>query len=145
MEGGRAVVFRHDRPTNITHSPSLTLAGSIQLVSPCFLAPRVELGSSRVPTVVVTTAGGTEMASGATPESLLAGVVATAVVPTVLETLPPVVATLTAGAAVVAFVSMPLPPTAMAVPLLSVVTPVNPAVPVAETTRRRLSRAGSPW
>ena len=30
--------------------------------------------------------------------------------------------------------SMPLPPTAKAVPLLSVATPVNPAVPVAETT-----------
>ena len=84
--------------------------------------------------MVVATAGGTATAFGTTLESLLAGLVAAVVVPTVPETLPPVVATLTAGAAVVAFVSMPLPPTAKAVPLLSVATPVNPAVPVAETT-----------
>ncbi len=55
-------MFRRNRPSIVAHGPSLTLAGSIQLVSPCFLVPRVELGFSRVPTttaLVVATAGGT--------------------------------------------------------------------------------------
>jgi hypothetical protein len=60
--------------------------------------------------------------------------VAAVVVVTVAESLLAGLATLTAGAAAVAFVSMLLPPTAKAVPLLSVDTPANPAVPVAETT-----------
>jgi hypothetical protein len=60
--------------------------------------------------------------------------VAALLVATVPESLLAGLARLTAGDSVVAFVSMPLPPTAKAVPLLCVATAVNPAVPVAETT-----------
>ena len=55
-------MFRCNRPTIIAHGPSVMLAGSIQLVSPCFLVPRAELGVSRVPittALVVATEGGT--------------------------------------------------------------------------------------
>jgi hypothetical protein len=86
----RAVAFRRNRPTFIEYGLSLTLAGSIQLVSPCFLVPRVEIGSSKVPPMVVTTVGGTATAFGTTPESLLSGLVAAVVVVMVAESLPPV-------------------------------------------------------
>jgi len=110
MERRRAVVFRRNRPTTVAHGPSQTLAGSIQLVSPFLLDRGVELGFSKpiTTTVVVATGGGTITTLGTTPETLLVG----------LETL-------TAGAAVVAFNSMPPSPTATAVPLLRVVTPVR--------------------
>ena len=61
MERRPAVVFGSNRQTTVAHGPSLTLAGSIQLVSPFLLVPGVELGPSRVPTttaVVGATVGG---------------------------------------------------------------------------------------
>jgi len=69
-------VFRCNRTTIIERGLSLTLAGSIQLVSPFLLVPGVELGLSTVPitaAVVVATVGGTIAPFRTTPESLLAG------------------------------------------------------------------------
>ena len=52
MERRWAAAFRFSRPTIIEHGLSVSLAGSIQLVSPSFLVPRVEPGLS---TVLITT------------------------------------------------------------------------------------------
>ena len=76
-------MFRCNHPTIIAHGPSVMPAGSIQLVSPCLLVPRAELGVSRVPittALVVATAGDSTVSFATTPEAVPAGLVAAAVV-----------------------------------------------------------------